>query len=300
MPVSCRAVNARVSRSGFSINSVRPLETRAADAQVALTCLGVLGQERPAGWLNVSYTDLRRADCDGLWLNGVNLDGTCLEAASAYQVNLRGASLITANLRHAELGTSILHQSRCTEADLRGARLLKADLREANFSGADLREANLRKARAAGTVFVRADLLMADLRGCDLSGTDLRQAKLEAALASDLTIWPAGFDVEAAGVVVAEDPGTEPDVLLPAAAIMIPENVRLQDRPHLDPPPRRPLLAMPPGTDRTAGTEPNSSWGPPARRTPGGRRAGNTGVRLVGRLAHRWNSTRSSRPGWTA
>lgn len=205
-----------------SINSVRPLETRAADAQVALTCLGVLGQERPAGWLNVSYTDLRRADCDGLWLNGVNLDGTCLEAASVYQVNLRGASLITANLRHAELGTSILHQARCTEADLRGARLLKADLREANFSGADLREANVRKARAAGAVFVRADLRMADLRGCDLSGTDLRQAKLEAALASDLTIWPAGFDVEAAGVVVVEDPGTEPDVLLPAAAIMIP------------------------------------------------------------------------------
>ena len=72
------------------INSVRPLETRAADAQVALTCLGVLGQERPAGWLNVSYTDLRRADCDGLWLNGVNLDGTCLEAASVYRSTCAG------------------------------------------------------------------------------------------------------------------------------------------------------------------------------------------------------------------
>ncbi|MFB6708109.1 pentapeptide repeat-containing protein [Streptomyces sp. NPDC056333] len=203
-----------------SINSVRPLETRAADAQVALTCLGVLGQDRPPGWVNVSYTDLRRADCDGLWLNGVNLDGTCLEAASVYQVNLRGASLITANLRHAELGTSILHQARCTGADLRGARLLKADLRESNFTGADLREANLRKARAVGAVFNRADLRMADLRGCDLSGADLRQANLESALASDLTVWPVGFDAEEAGVVVAEDPGTEPDIMLPAAAIM--------------------------------------------------------------------------------
>ena len=205
-----------------SINSVRPLETRAADAQAALTCLGVLGQDRPAGWLNVSCTDLRRADCDGLWLNGVNLDGACLEAASVYQVNLRGASLIRANLRHAELGTSVLHQARLIEADLRGARLLKADLREADFSGADLREANLRKARAAGAVFARADLRMADLRGCDLSGSDLQQAKLENALASDLTTWPAGFDIAAAHVVVAPDPGTEPDVLLPAAAIMTP------------------------------------------------------------------------------
>ncbi|MCZ0983099.1 pentapeptide repeat-containing protein [Streptomyces diastatochromogenes] len=211
-----------VPAADVPINSVRPLETRAADAQVALTCLGVLGEARPAGWLNVSYTDLRRADCDGLWLNGVNLDGTCLEAAGVYQVNLSGASLIAANLRHAELGTSILFRARCTGADLRGARLFKTDLREANFSGADLREANLRKARAVGAVFARADLRMADLRGSDLSGTDLRQARLEGALASDLTVWPAGFDVELAGVVVTEDPGTEADILLPAAAITAP------------------------------------------------------------------------------
>ncbi|MFJ3791546.1 pentapeptide repeat-containing protein [Kitasatospora sp. NPDC090091] len=202
-----------------SINMVRPLESRAADAQVALTGLGVLGQERRPEWLNVSFTDLRRADCDGLWLNGVNLDGACLEAASVYQVNLSGASLIAANLRHAELGTSILRQVRCTEADLRGARLVRADLREADFSGADLREANLRKARAHRTVFTGADLRMADLRGCDLSGADLRQTKLESALASDLTIWPTGFDARTAGVVVTEDPGAEPDNLLPAAAI---------------------------------------------------------------------------------
>lgn len=205
-----------------SVNSVRPLETRAADAQVALTCLGVLAQERSPGWLNVSFTDLRRADCDGLWLNGVNLDGTCLEAASVYQVNLSGASLIEANLRHAELGTSILHQVRCLDADLRGARLVKADLREADFSGADLREANLRKARAHGAVFVRADLRLADLRGCDLGGADLRHARLEGAPASDLTIWPNGFDIDAAGLVISEDPGAEPDVLLPAAAITRP------------------------------------------------------------------------------
>ncbi|MFD0278839.1 pentapeptide repeat-containing protein [Kitasatospora sp. NPDC127111] len=217
-----------------SINSVRPLETRAADAQVALTCLGVLTQDRTPGWLNVSFTDLRRADCDGLWLSGVNLDGTCLEAASVYQVNLRGASLIRANLRHAELGTSILHRARCTGADLRGARLLKADLREADFSGADLREANLRKARAGGTVFVRADLRMADLRGCDLSGADLRQARLETALASSLTVWPSGFDAEAAGVVAAEDPGAEPDNVLPAAAITAPVPV-LRSGPAPDP-----------------------------------------------------------------
>ncbi|MGW1374503.1 pentapeptide repeat-containing protein [Streptomyces sp. NPDC002446] len=108
---------------------------------------------------------------------------------------------------------------RCIEADLRGARLVKADVREADFSRADLREANLRKARAHDAVFAGADLRLADLRGCDLSGADLRQANLEGALASDLTVWPTGFDVRTAGVVVTADPGTEPDNLLPAAAI---------------------------------------------------------------------------------
>lgn len=129
------------------------------------------------------------------------------------------ASLIAANLRHAELGTSILHQVRCVGADLRGARLVKADLPEADFSRADLREANLRKVRAHGAVFAGADLRMADLRGCDLSGADLREAELEGALASDLTIWPNGFDAQTAGVVVTAGPGAEPDNLLPAAAI---------------------------------------------------------------------------------
>ncbi|WP_445528839.1 pentapeptide repeat-containing protein [Streptomyces cyslabdanicus] len=62
----------------------------------------------------------------------------------------------------------------------------------------------------------------ADLRGCDLSGADLRQANLESALASNLTVWPAGFDAEAAGVVVTEDAGAEPDILLRAAAITAP------------------------------------------------------------------------------
>ncbi|MEV6113748.1 pentapeptide repeat-containing protein [Streptomyces sp. NPDC052109] len=208
-----------VPAADVSINSVPPLETRVADAQTALTCLGVLYQERRPEWLNVSLTDLRRADCDGLWLHGVNFDGACLEAASIYQVNLSNASLIAANLRHAELGTSILHQVRCLQADLRGARLVKADLRSADFSRADLREANLRKARAQGAVFAAADLRSADLRGCDLTDTDLREARLEGALASHLTLWPTGFDVHTAGVVVIADPGVEPDNLLPAAAL---------------------------------------------------------------------------------
>ncbi|MDH6116760.1 uncharacterized protein YjbI with pentapeptide repeats [Kitasatospora sp. GAS204A] len=218
---SAQSPSAETPLAETSINSVPPLETRAADAQVALTGLGVLCQQgRRPDWLNVSYTDLRRADCDGLWLNDINFDGACLEAASIYQVNLTKASLIAANLRHVELGTSILHQCRCIEADLRGARMVKADLGDADFSDADLREANLRKARAHGTRFTGADLRLADLRGTDLTGADLERAKLAGALASNRTIWPTGFDFQEAGVVIAEDPGAEQSILLPAAALV--------------------------------------------------------------------------------
>jgi hypothetical protein len=202
------------------INDVVPLEVRAADAQVALTGLGVLLlQPREQSWVNLSVTDLRRADCDGLWLHEVNLDRSCMEAAGLYHANLTQASLVSVNLRHADLKTAILRRARCVLADMRGARLVETDLRDADFTEADMREANLRKADAGGAVFRRADLRLADLRGSDMSTADLREARLTGALASEHTRWPAGFDHAAAGVVVTEDPGPEPPPLLQPAGI---------------------------------------------------------------------------------
>lgn len=196
------------------INSIASLEARVADAQVALTGLGVLCQRREQSWVNLSATDLRRADCDGLWLPEVNLDRSCMEAAGLYRCNLTQASLVSVNLRHADLRTAILHRTRCALADLRGARLVETDLREADFTEADLREANLRKADAGDAVFRGADLRLADLRGTDLRTADLTQVRLTGALASDRTRWPDNFDYSAAGVVVTEEPGPEPAPLL--------------------------------------------------------------------------------------
>ncbi|MGW5331077.1 pentapeptide repeat-containing protein [Streptomyces sp. NPDC004014] len=196
------------------INDIAPLETRAADAQVALTALGVLCQHREQSWVNLSVTDLRRADCDGLWFPEVNFDRACMEAAGLYHANLTQASLVSVNLRHADLTTAILRRARCSLADLRAAKLVETDLRDADFTKADLREANLRKASAHGAVFHRADLRMADLRGTDLSTANLAEALLTGALASEYTRWPADFDHTAAGVVDTDDPGPEPSPLL--------------------------------------------------------------------------------------
>ncbi|WP_371777712.1 pentapeptide repeat-containing protein [Streptomyces sp. NBC_01438] len=196
------------------INEIAPLETRAADAQVALTALGVLCRHREQSWVNLSITDLRRADCDGLWFPEVNFDRACLEAAGLYRANLTQASLVSVNLRHADLTTAILRRARCVLADLRGAKLVETDLRDADFTETDLREANLRKAVAHGAVFQRADLRLADLRGTDLSTANLVGARLTGAVASEHTRWPAGFDRAAAGVVDTDDPGPEPSPLL--------------------------------------------------------------------------------------
>ncbi|WP_253914203.1 pentapeptide repeat-containing protein [Streptomyces mayonensis] len=196
------------------INDVAPLETRAADTQVALTALGVLCRHREESWVNLSITDLRRADCDGLWFPEVNFDRACMEAAGLYRANLTQASMVSVNLRHADLTTAVLRRARCVLADLRAAKLVETDLRDADFTETDLREANLRKATAHGAVFHRADLRLADLRGTDLSTADLVEARLTGALASERTRWPAGFDPTAAGVVDTEDPGPEPPSLL--------------------------------------------------------------------------------------
>ncbi|MDG9700872.1 pentapeptide repeat-containing protein [Streptomyces sp. DH37] len=188
------------------INSVPPLETRAPDAQTALTCMGVLCEGREPEWLNLIATDLRRADCDGLHLQGVILDRACLEAASLFSVDLTRASLAGTVLRYAELTTSFLRSARLTGADLRGALLIETDLADADLSGADLREADLCRARAPRASFRRADLRMADLRGADLSGADLRETRLEGARANSRTRWPEGFDATARGVLAADGP----------------------------------------------------------------------------------------------
>jgi uncharacterized protein YjbI with pentapeptide repeats len=195
------------------INALRPLEARNPDAQIALTCLGVLCEGRPPEWLNLMSTDLRRADLDGLHLQGVIFDYSSLEAATISFVDLTRASFIHAILRHAEFSESILRHASFTNSDLRGARLFSADLEGADFSGADLREADLRESRAAAALFRGADLRWADLSDLDLSTADLSDSQLNGATANAGTRWSAGFDPVGAGVVIAEDAPTSRAIL---------------------------------------------------------------------------------------
>ncbi len=115
--------------------------------------------------------------------------------------DLSGADLSGANLRSANLSGADLY-----DANLRGAHLYSANLYSANLSGADLRSANLRSASLSGANLRSASLSGANLRsanlsGANLSGADLYGANLYGAQYSQGTLFPAGFDAKAAGMV---------------------------------------------------------------------------------------------------
>ena len=87
-----------------------------------------------------------------------------------------------------------------SQAYLQGAKLGGADLHKADLWGANLHGAIL-----LATDLCEADLIGANLRGANLHGAGLRGAKLGGARYNDETIWPDGFDPEAAGAIKDDD-----------------------------------------------------------------------------------------------
>jgi uncharacterized protein YjbI with pentapeptide repeats len=81
-----------------------------------------------------------------------------------------------------------------------GANLAGIDLSQANLHGAFLFRANLRGANLSGANLRGAYLCEANLNWADLRGTDLRGANLTATGYNKRTIFPIGFDPEAAGM----------------------------------------------------------------------------------------------------
>jgi hypothetical protein len=82
----------------MAIDKIRFLRYRAPDVQAALTVLGRQPSMTRSQPLNLSDTDLRRAD-----LSNANLQGARLLGARLQGGNLRGAQLQGVNLDHAQL-----------------------------------------------------------------------------------------------------------------------------------------------------------------------------------------------------
>ena len=90
-------------------------------------------------------------------------------------------------------------------ANLSRANLSRANLSRANLSGANLSRANLSGANLYGADLSGADLSGANLSGANLYGADLYGANLSRAYGTESTTLPAGWTVNASGLVV-KDP----------------------------------------------------------------------------------------------
>ena len=164
------------------ISEVPELQARAPDVQASLTVLGRGGFAPGASRrdrLDLHSVDLRRA----------NLFGAHLERAELRDAHLEGALLLGVHLEEANLSSAHLEG-----AMLPAARLEGAFLGDTHLEGAGLHQAYLNRAVLAGAY---------------LEGATLRGTRLAGALADENTVWPAGFDWRAAGVIVAGEDAAE-------------------------------------------------------------------------------------------
>jgi Pentapeptide repeats (8 copies) len=164
-----------------------PAERPRADIRAALTVLGRrdTGHEPEPFFVELSETDLRRAD-----LSGGSFQGSAFLAA-----HLEGANMVGADLRSSILVSAHLDEATLVEADLEGAILEDASCRRAEFWRANLR----------GAFLTNSDLGEATVQDADLTDADLRGASLAGCLYSSRTRWPDDFDPVANGAVLRGD-----------------------------------------------------------------------------------------------
>jgi Pentapeptide repeats (8 copies) len=170
----------------WPIEDIPAMWAWAPEAQAALSVLGrqKLPIDLPRA-LDLRSTDLRRADQIEVQLQGVDFEG-----AQLWSADLRWARLREANFFEADL-----HEADLEGADLQGASLVLAELYDARLQDAQLQGADLRS----------AELQDANLRGAQMQKANLERSRLRGARYNNKTVWPDGFDYEAAGAKLKED-----------------------------------------------------------------------------------------------
>ena len=135
------------------------------------------------------------SSCPGAVVSFAHLSGENLSFANLTGATVTGTELINSTLFGIDLSFT----------DLVGANLSFSDLSFANLTGADLSFARLPFADLSGADLSYADLDDSDLRNANLSGARLSNIKLsktalDGALYDSFTIFPTGFDADAAGM----------------------------------------------------------------------------------------------------
>jgi uncharacterized protein YjbI with pentapeptide repeats len=138
----------------------------------------------------ISDSEFFEAEMEGVSFAGAYLDNVELWGSTLSRADFSGASLNGVLLGGSDLSGASFHQ-----ADLNGV-----SLEAANLSGADLSWARFTD-QPASSFDLMVELSYAILKGANLEGTELANAVLEGATYDDETIFPAGFDPEAAGMI---------------------------------------------------------------------------------------------------
>lgn len=142
---------------------------------------------------------IRRKDGNVLIDTGVSLDlsGQDLKDANFRGLDIEGGNLSDSDLRGAdfsgaELYGTYLYRADCTECNFADALLRGVVLDEANLSGVNLNGTRLLN----DNMDVPCSLLGADLRSADLTDSVLTGCEYDST-----TLFPAGFDPVARGMV---------------------------------------------------------------------------------------------------
>jgi len=186
---------------------------------MATCCVIALAADPP---LDFSGQDLpgrnfRRHRLEKANFEEANLREALFEEAVVTGGNFRGADLTGANFTKADLTGAdfrgaLMVNSVLDRTVLNGANLEKADLtRDDELTHVKLRKANLRNLKGISKVR-DVDFSEADLRGANLVGLEMvaGPSRFRKAKYNSQTLWPKGFDLEAAGVVLVEDAEEEP------------------------------------------------------------------------------------------
>jgi hypothetical protein len=167
------------------LDAMPTMTTRKADVQAALTVLSRRpSPESEAIDLSLIEVDLRQTDLGDGYFRGIDFEGTNLQAVNFSNANLDEAVFA---------GTTGVYCAVHMEwSNFRSASIKNAHLENVYLEGADLTDTDF-----TGSHFCGAHLENADFSEAILDNTNFCKAT-----ANSKTLWPKGFNPEAAGVVV--------------------------------------------------------------------------------------------------
>ncbi|HMF05849.1 MAG TPA: pentapeptide repeat-containing protein [Methylocella sp.] len=137
--------------------------------------------------------DLRKANLENAYLEGVDFYQAKLQGARFFQAHLPGAELYQAHLQGASLDSAELQGGRLSRAELQGGWLFGAELQGAILDDAQLQGASLEGAHLEGASLKGAHLQGASLKGAHLQGASLEGAELQGASLDDAQLQGAQF-----------------------------------------------------------------------------------------------------------